>query len=225
MNPLRIASLWFTSYLVGCAPLSFDPTDEAGGAAGDSGVGKAGGAGQSAGAGETASGGARQSPAGGWNSTSPGAGGAGASNTFPPGSGGGGAAATSTGGASGAGAVTGGGTGGGAGTAGGASTPPSIPPGFCQERSLDVPWPVISGCLQPPDPESAYDFTRLRCPFPEQLNVPHYGAFVACCPPELPYSCPNGTPHTCYASAGEAEAACAGACVTCVEHSAGGPRQ
>jgi hypothetical protein len=92
----------------------------------------------------------------------------------------------------------------------------ALPNGSCGVAMLDVPWPVISGCLAPSS-GGAYDFTRLRCAFPHQLNSPDYGAFVACCPPELPFGCPNGTPQSCYATASQAAVACGSdECQLCV---------
>ena len=98
---------------------------------------------------------------------------------------------------------------------GGASTVPpetvggigSSPSASCGRAVLENAGPVIAGCLSEPT-GAPFDITRLRCAFPKQLNVPDYGAFVACCSAERPYGCPNGTPQSCYATAQEAASAC-----------------
>lgn len=97
--------------------------------------------------------------------------------------------------------------------AGSDTSPPSGP---CPAASLDVPWPVISGCVAS-DADGVLGPTAPRCPFPSQLNVPDYGPFVACCPPSAPYACPTGTPQSCFATAEEAAADCGDACVTCTD--------
>ena len=81
-------------------------------------------------------------------------------------------------------------------------------PNPCPQASLDVAWPVISGCI-------SNSFLTWRCPHPSQINTPDYGPFVACCPPDMPFSCPNGTPHSCFKTASEAASSCGKHCVTC----------
>jgi hypothetical protein len=118
--------------------------------------------------------------------------------TAPAADGGGGGGAASGGGAGVAGHVTTNPAGGG--FAGGIG---ALPNAACGEATLDVPWPVIAGCLGPPS-----SITALRCAFPRQLDQPSYGPFVACCPPDAPYGCPNGTPQSCFPNAALAASAC-----------------
>jgi hypothetical protein len=102
---------------------------------------------------------------------------------------------------------------GGAAAGGGGSHPTLGRP--CKQSPANVPWPVIAGCLEPPT-NGPYDFSKLRCAFPAQLNTPSYGPFIACCPLEEPFGCPNGTPQSCFATAAEAVAACGDTnCVAC----------
>jgi hypothetical protein len=73
-----------------------------------------------------------------------------------------------------------------------------------------VTLPPISGCV---------DLIRtgqLGCAHVRQLNNPGYGPFTSCCPVSRPYSCPTGTPGTCFATAEEARANCKDDCVQCV---------
>jgi hypothetical protein len=57
---------------------------------------------------------------------------------------------------------------------------------------------------------------QLGCAHVTQLNNPGYGPFTACCPPSAPFSCPNGTPNSCFATAEQARANCKEYCVQCV---------
>jgi hypothetical protein len=77
-----------------------------------------------------------------------------------------------------------------------AATPPTIPP--------------IVGCVAPL--QKGY----LACSHVTLLNSPGYGPFTSCCPPEVPYSCPTGTPGSCFATAAAARANCKDWCVQCV---------
>lgn len=127
---------------------------------------------------------------------------------------GGGAGADTGGSRRGGAALPGAGSGGGAGASAGAGSVPAggvgaLPNAACREAVPDVPWPVIANCD---------DAGRLpRCAFPLQLNVPDYGPFIACCPPEQPFGCPNGTPNSCFATASQAAVACgADNCQLCV---------
>jgi hypothetical protein len=85
-----------------------------------------------------------------------------------------------------------------------------VTPEGCRKNPLANPWPVIAGCASGELPNST-----LRCPHPFQSNTPDYGPFVACCPLEMPYSCPNGTPNGCFADAQSAFAFCNESCVEC----------
>jgi hypothetical protein len=80
---------------------------------------------------------------------------------------------------------------------------PSV--GVCAQPSLANAPPVILGCV---------NATRL-CPHSFQINVPDYGPFTSCCPDGYPYSCANGTPNSCFATAEKARASCGENCVTC----------
>jgi hypothetical protein len=73
-----------------------------------------------------------------------------------------------------------------------------------------VTLPPISGCV---------DLIRngqLGCAHVTQLNSPGYGPFTSCCPVSRPYSCPTGTPGSCFATAEEARGNCKDYCVQCV---------
>ncbi len=69
--------------------------------------------------------------------------------------------------------------------------------------------PPLSGCASSPSSR------RLLCPHSSQLNIPNFGPFTACCPPTAPFSCPNGTPNSCFATADLARRACSDYCVQC----------
>jgi hypothetical protein len=98
----------------------------------------------------------------------------------------------------------------------GAGQIPSLPGNIkCQQPSLNVPWPVVGTC-EPGDNTLTPGFQETRCPFSKHLTDPAYGAFVACCPPDRPYSCANSTPWQCFATPNQAAASCGvQECVAC----------
>jgi hypothetical protein len=96
----------------------------------------------------------------------------------------------------------------GPGTGGGGSQATGGVSSLCRSPELEDYPPPFEGC-------ASLGFPWL-CPHDRQLNIPDYGAFTGCCPPSLPYSCPNGTPTSCFASAEEARASCTDDCVACV---------
>ena len=73
-----------------------------------------------------------------------------------------------------------------------------------------VTLPPISGCVE--RIRAGY----LGCAHTTQLNNPGYGPFTSCCSANVPYSCPTGTPGSCYATAEQARANCKEYCVQCV---------
>jgi len=73
-----------------------------------------------------------------------------------------------------------------------------------------VTLPPISGCV------GLIRGGYLGCAHVDQLNNPGYGPFTSCCPPSAPFSCPTGTPGTCFATADQARANCKDYCVQCV---------
>jgi hypothetical protein len=73
-----------------------------------------------------------------------------------------------------------------------------------------VTLPPIAGCV------SLIRSGFLGCAHFEQLFNPAYGPFTSCCPPSAPFSCPTGTPGTCFATAQEARNNCKDDCVQCV---------
>jgi hypothetical protein len=76
--------------------------------------------------------------------------------------------------------------------------------------STPVTLPPISGCV------GGGRGAQLVCAHVSQLNNPGYGPFTSCCPPNVPFSCPTGTPNTCFATATEARNNCKEYCVQCV---------
>jgi hypothetical protein len=92
----------------------------------------------------------------------------------------------------------------------------------CPLANLNVDWEVIAGCIPPSTGAPEWDYTPLRCAFPQQLNSPEYGPFVACCPLQRPFGCPSGTPQACFPSAAEAAQFCGtNHCQLCVPWSSG----
>jgi hypothetical protein len=77
-----------------------------------------------------------------------------------------------------------------------ASTPATLPP--------------ISGCA------AGGRGAQLVCAHVLQVNNENYGPFTSCCPPNAPFSCPNGTPNSCFSTAQEARKSCQDFCVQCV---------
>jgi len=84
----------------------------------------------------------------------------------------------------------------------------------CPQPSLNTPWTVLSGCIQPTP-------LTMRCPLPGRINDPTYPPFVGCCPPDAPFACGNGTPNSCFSTAEEAAASCGSACIQCTAYSDG----
>lgn len=93
----------------------------------------------------------------------------------------------------------------------GAAAASGSTPETCGVANLAADWPLVVGCSESPFTEN----NPLRCPHPGLLNEPSYGPFTGCCPLEAPYSCANGTPFSCFATADEALAACGTSCVVC----------
>lgn len=82
-----------------------------------------------------------------------------------------------------------------------------VDPGGCLQPSLVGAPTLFVGCSN--------GSGASMCPHSFQLNIPDYGPFTACCPPGYPYSCANGTPNSCFATAAAAQASCGSNCVAC----------
>lgn len=82
-----------------------------------------------------------------------------------------------------------------------------VDPGGCLQPSLVGAPPLLVGCSN--------GSGSPLCPHSFQLNTPSYGPFTSCCPRGYPYSCANGTPNSCFATAAAAQESCGSNCVAC----------